>query len=321
MDQNEHLRRTQIGENELFEERGYLSLHRLTVIFAVLVFIGFMDWARRTKLHEIAISKGQLIPEKGLIPIQHRFGGEIEKLLINQGQKVNKGDLLLSFRSSAIDSDLKRARFKLRAAKASKSYFDQEYHKRKELVKRGLESKIDFLALEAKKYELQGEIEDLREIVRSLKEQLKNLNIKSPVSGYIHALSIGSTSIVKPGATILELIPVDVPVVAEIDISPRDVGHVHSGQKVKLKIDSFDYNRYGAIEGILKEVSPSTFLKPNGIPYYRGLVSIADIENISFGPLIPGMTVLADIHTGKKSVLEYLLKPIFASAQEAFRER
>ena len=321
MDQQEHLKRTQIGENELFEERGYLSLHRLTIVFSVIAFLGFMDWAHKTKLHEIAISKGQLIPEKGVIPIQHRFGGEIEELLIDQGEKVEKGDLLLSFKSSSIDSELKRARFKLKAMKASKTYFDQEYFKRKELTKRGLESKIDFLALEAKKLELEGEIEDLREIVRNLKEQLTNLEVKSPVSGYIHALSITATSIVKPGSTIMEIIPIEVPVVAEIDISPRDVGHVHSGQLVTVKIDSFDYNRYGAVEGVLKEVSPSTFLKPDGVPYYRGLVTINDIDKISFGPLIPGMTILADIHTGKKSVLEYLLKPIFSSAQEAFRER
>ncbi|MFK7827087.1 MAG: HlyD family efflux transporter periplasmic adaptor subunit [Oligoflexales bacterium] len=321
MEQQEHLRRTQIGESELFEERGYLTLHRLTIIFALVSFLGFIEWSRNTKLHEIAVSKGQLIPEKGVVPIQHRFGGEIEKLLTSQGNKVDEGDLLLRFKSTSIDSELKRARFKLKATQASKIYFDQEYFKRKELVNRGLESKIDFLALEAKKLEVEGEIQDLSEIVRNLKEQLTSLELKSPVSGYIHDLSIGATSIVKPGSTIMEIIPIDVPVVAEIDISPRDVGHVHSGQMVKLKIDSFDFNRYGAVEGVLKEVSPSTLLRPDGVPYYRGLVTIKDIDKVSFGPLIPGMTILADIHTDNKSVLEYLLKPIFASAQDAFRER
>lgn len=310
-----------LGAAVLLEERQYLPLQRLVIIFSILVVWAFLDWANSTELHEIALTKGRLVPQKGVVPIQHRFGGQIESLLVTQGQKVERNDILFRLRDTSISSNLKRTKLKLASAKASKRYFDQEYYKRKELVHKGLESKLPFLSLKAKKKVLEGEIADLGEVVKNHKDQLSSLEIKAPISGYIHALSITNASVIKEGMTIMELVPIDEPMIAEIEISPADIGHIRAGQEVKVKVDSFDFNRYGAIKGSLNEVSPTTYIAPDGNPYYRGYVSFLENSKVPFGPLLPGMTVLVDIHTGDKSVLEYLLKPIFASAQQALRER
>ena len=91
-----------------------------------------------------------------------------------------------------------------------------------------------------------------------------------------------------------------------------------------VKVTTFDFARYGGIDGTLCEVSATTFLDENGEPYYRGLVNLSqnhvgidDTVNL----VLPGMTVQADIKTGKKTLLEYLLKPVVSSVNESFRER
>ena len=74
----------------------------------------------------------------------------------------------------------------------------------------------------------------------------------------------------------------------------------------------------------LKSISASTFRDENGAPFYKGII---DLEKNHVGddpkanPVLPGMTVQADINTGEKSILQYLLKPIYISASQAFRER
>lgn len=104
---------------------------------------------------------------------------------------------------------------------------------------------------------------------------------------------------------------------------PRDIGFVKVGQRASVKIDSFDSARFGSIEGTVKRVSPtSTKMKENGMPFYKVEIDLAKpyVGNEKHR-LIPGMTGEADIATGRKSVMQFLLKPIFLASDTAFHER
>jgi HlyD family secretion protein/adhesin transport system membrane fusion protein len=111
----------------------------------------------------------------------------------------------------------------------------------------------------------------------------------------------------------------------ETKINTRDVGHLIAGQKVIIKVASYDFVRYGSVEGTLKSVSATTYLdEKDNTPYYKGWVQMSHPwvgDKTAGNVILPGMTVQADIVTGQKTLLQYLLKPIHASVAQAFHER
>lgn len=122
----------------------------------------------------------------------------------------------------------------------------------------------------------------------------------------------------------MEIVPLDKHLVVEIRILPKDIGHVQVGQAVRVKVSSYDFSRYGAVMGRLEFLSATTFLDEEGEPYYRGRIILSKHyigNNPESNPVLPGMTVEADIVTGKKTILAYLLKPIHLSLKTALTER
>lgn len=91
-----------------------------------------------------------------------------------------------------------------------------------------------------------------------------------------------------------------------------------------IKVGSYDPQRFGVIEGTVDRISPSTYVDEENQPYYKAQIVLAK-KYIGMQPekykLIPGMTVTADIRTGEKTVLDYLLKPVYRGFQNAFQER
>ena len=310
-----------LGSSILVDEISNIKFQRTVILVISFLISIFIYWASTTTLHEISSTEGHLVPKNGVVPIQHRFGGQVFKLFVKDGEKVKEGDVVAQLKDGTTISDLKRAKLKLQSAINSKKYFDREFNNREKLYKRGLESEINYYNMSSKKSNLQGEIEDLQEIVNNLEEQILNFDVKAPILGYVHALEITPGAVIVPGSTIMEIVPIEEEMLAEIEISPTDIGHVKPGQTVSIKFDSFDFSKYGIAEGTLEEVSPTTFEGPEGDPHYRGYVSISKTNPPKFGPLLPGMTIKADIHTGSKTIMEYLLKPLYSSASEALRER
>lgn len=234
--------------------------------------------------------------------------------------------------------------------------FIEEYSMREQLLEKKLIPKLGFLDVKRKIADVESEIADigtqrtrlLREMdetrtqaltelgnvdteLSKIKQQLtraKNkeqmMEIKSPADGFVHGLKVFTVGgVVNRGDTILELVP-STKLHAEIHISARDVGHVKVGQKVKVRMTAYDFSRYGVVHGSLHEISPTAFIDKDGTPYHLGYVTLDhDYVGTVHGrnPVISGMTLQADIKTGSKTVLTYLLKPIYASAQQAMRER
>jgi len=173
--------------------------------------------------------------------------------------------------------------------------------------------------------EIDTELAQVQEILRRHETNLDFLSIRAPVSGIAHGLKTHTIGGVIPsGSTILEIVPEGRRLVAEVKITSRDIGHVRVGQQVLVKFTTYDFGRYGGVKGELVEISATTFLDAAGQPYYKGIVRLEKGYiglNPQINPVLPGMTVQADIKTGSKTVMEYLLKPIYTSAQHALRER
>jgi HlyD family type I secretion membrane fusion protein len=169
--------------------------------------------------------------------------------------------------------------------------------------------------------------EQLRELVaeqQALVERQGRSDLKAKVAGVVINLpQTAEGAVIPPGGTVAEIVPSGQNLVMEVMLTPRDIGFVTEGQRAMVKIDAFDYSRFGSIEGRVKRVSPtSSKMKENGAPFYKVEIALASpYVGEARRRLMPGMTGEADIATGHKSVMQYLLKPVVLTADTAFHER
>ena len=170
-----------------------------------------------------------------------------------------------------------------------------------------------------------AELAQLREARSKLEDRVQRLEIVSPVRGIVQELSVTNPgSVIQAGGLVTKVVPVDDLLLVENQITPRDVGHVKPGQTVRIKVASYDFARFGAVGGHVEQVSPSTFLDEKKSPYYKGLVALNQPyvgDNPERNRILPGMTVQVDVITGEKTILQYLLKPVYLAAMQAFQER
>jgi len=160
--------------------------------------------------------------------------------------------------------------------------------------------------------------------VERTRDQLARLEIRAPVRGVIKNLvpnTIGG--VIGPATLVAEIVPIDDALVAEVRIAPQDVGQLARGQAVSIRVSAYDFYRFGGLSGTLDRISASTFQDDKGVPYYKGRILLAS-NHVGPDPdantVLPGMTVDADIQTGQRTMLQYLLKPIFLSISDAFKE-
>jgi HlyD family secretion protein/adhesin transport system membrane fusion protein len=162
------------------------------------------------------------------------------------------------------------------------------------------------------------------ELISQTRQRVERLEVRAPAHGIVKGLAVNTIgAVIQPGATIMEIVPLDEKLMVQVRIPPQHIGHVRIGQQVEMKFSSFDFARYGVVPGRLEQVSASTFRGENGERYYQGLITL-DRNYAGHDPanvVMPGMTVMAEIITGRKTVLDYLLKPIHIAMKTAFTER
>lgn len=169
-----------------------------------------------------------------------------------------------------------------------------------------------------------AELAQVEEATARASDRADRLTVVSPVRGFVQNLQVHNVGAVVPaGGLLMEIVPVDDQLQVESKVSTRDVGHLRIGQKVSVKVSTFDFVRYGDVKGTLRSVSATTYVDENsGESYYKAKI---DLDSQYVGSkennLTPGMTVQADIITGEKTLMEYILKPIAISLSQGFRER
>lgn len=170
-----------------------------------------------------------------------------------------------------------------------------------------------------------AELAQINEALVKLEDRVRRLEIAAPEKGVVNGLEITTIgAVIEPGATLMEIVPLDDEMIVEARISAQDIGHVTVGQEVDVKVITFDYARFGSITGALIGISANSFTDDDDVVYYKAEVRLKQnyVGNDPADKLVlPGMTVQAEIITGSKSVLRYLLKPIYASLGSAFSER
>lgn len=171
-----------------------------------------------------------------------------------------------------------------------------------------------------------GEKAELQSVLGRQQGELDRLQVRSPVNGIVKSYSIKTIGgVIAPGSLVAEVVPVGEQLEAFTRVKPKDIGNVRIGQKVELKIQAYDYSRYGSIPGKVRSISAGTFQdEKTGEPYYKVRVSLdrAYAGKISGqNLLVPGMTLTADILTDRTNLLLYLLSPVRKGFGSALHEQ
>ena len=169
-----------------------------------------------------------------------------------------------------------------------------------------------------------AELAQIREAVSRHNDRVSRLDVIAPTAGIIQEINVNTIGgVIAPGKILMEIIPVEDALVAEVRISPRDIGHVTVGQAATLNITAYESARFGTISGSISQISPSTLVSDDGQPYYRATIEL-DSNSVGDDPtnrILPGMIVSAEISTGSKTILHYLGSPVFRALRGSFRER
>lgn len=221
------------------------------------------------------------------------------------------------------------------------------------LAARGLVSEVELLRMRRQANELRSQIVDRHnrfqadanseltklelelaqtsETVVGRADVLQRTTVVAPVYGTVKNIRVNTIGgVIQPGERIMEIVPLEDQLLVEARIKPSDVAFLHPGQPAMVKVTAYDFGIYGGLKGKVEHISPDTLKDDqkaaSGRPdatYYRVLV-LTDSSALNAGgktlPILPGMVSTVDIRTGEKTILDYLLKPIF-KAREAFRER
>lgn len=405
----------------------------------VFMVVSFFAWASITKLTEVTLAPGEIVPSGQIKVVQHLNGGTISEVFVEERMLVKKGDILIKLDDVRALSDLRQiegrlASLKLRSERQeafimerepnftpyiktyptmvtvqqqqlnnqvrvkeltldvlnrqiqqrmsrleqlSKSLEAAEKHRelteqmlsmRQGMAEKRLVTRITLLETEraavtargeeervlkeinliqqelaesqSRFYEsksqilqepleqlgqLEAQIAETEEELSKVKSRLDELWVKAPASGLVFNLSVNNQrQVIQPGAVLMQIVPDNVELQAEVRISPDDIGYLSLGQQVNLKVSSYDFVRYGYAKGKLSRISAFSTLDEREQPYFKGWVTLdkhylGSKEN-QF-PLMPGMVVSADILTGEKTLLAYLADPITKGLANSFNER
>ena len=168
-------------------------------------------------------------------------------------------------------------------------------------------------------------IAELSGTLETATDQALRTEIRSPIDGIVKNLITNTVGgVIRPGEGIAEIVPIsdELEILARLD--PKDRGFVEKGQKALVKVTTYDYARYGGLEGVVERVGASTSVGSRGETYYEVVVRTDKTylgDRVGDFPITPGMETTVDIHTGSRTVFEYLVKPVLKLQHEAFRER
>jgi adhesin transport system membrane fusion protein len=169
-----------------------------------------------------------------------------------------------------------------------------------------------------------GEIAQVKESITKLQDRVNRLQIKAPVSGIVKGLKTNTLKgIIQPGEEIMQIVPENAMEI-EAQIQPKDIGNTQIGQDVTVKVSAYEFSRFGGVDGKLHAISATTFIDENKKPYYKAFITLSQLyvgKDPKKNHVSVGMTVQADIHTGQKTVLQYLVKPVYNAVKTSFRER
>lgn len=170
-----------------------------------------------------------------------------------------------------------------------------------------------------------AEMNTVKQTLGALEDKKDRTDIRSPVNGTIKDFKINTVGgVVRAGDPIAEIVPVDDNLLVEAKIRPSDIARLRPGMPAMVKITAYDFTIYGGLKGEVSDISADTIKNEKGEFFYRVKVRTKQNSLTRKGeilPIIPGMVATVDIQTGKKTVMEYLMKPFLKTIENSMNEK
>ncbi|CAG2136982.1 HlyD family efflux transporter periplasmic adaptor subunit [Cupriavidus plantarum] len=184
-----------------------------------------------------------------------------------------------------------------------------------------------YVALKSDYATTMGDLGPLLKVREGREDLLRRTSITSPSRGIVKDIRISTIGgVVSPGGVLMEIVPLGDQLLVEARLSPRDIAFIHPGQPATVKISAYESSVYGTLPAKVDRISPDTIEDQvdKRVYYYRVYVltdhAYLETSDGKRHPILPGMVATAEIQTGHRTVLQYLLKPLNRAA-EALRER
>jgi len=169
------------------------------------------------------------------------------------------------------------------------------------------------------------EMNEIKQRLSALKERKTRTELRSPVNGTVQDISVNSIGgVIRPGEDLVKIVPKDDQLIVEARIRPADRAFIYPGQQAVVKITAYDFSIYGGLKGEVLDISADTITDDQGNSFYRVKLRTYERELKRKGevlPIIPGMVAQVDILTGKRTVMQYLMKPFIKTLDKAMNER
>ena len=239
--------------------------------------------------------------------------GSLLDLLNSRNTRLDVDATLAGIKGTSVEAEHAMAKLK-----ADKQAFIEDFRRAtmEQLVQ--LRSQRDSAAEEKKKMELRRNL----------------VTLTAPADAVVLELaqkSIGS--VVREAEPVLTLVPLDVPLEAEVSVNARDIGQVSAGEEARLKFDAYPFQKYGTADGNIRTISRDAFspsaagdpqaqASSGGQPFFKARIPVAD-AGLAASPdirLLPGMTVTAEIKVGTRSVISYFLYPLLRGLDDSLKE-
>jgi adhesin transport system membrane fusion protein len=171
----------------------------------------------------------------------------------------------------------------------------------------------------------------LDQTIKSAQDRVRRAELRAPVNGIVNKLNVTTVgAVVQPGGNLMDIVPLDDTLLVEGRIRPQDIAFIHPEQAAVVKLTAYDSSVFGSLEGKVERISADTIVDERsargekGETFYRVMIR-TDRNHLGSDdrplPIIPGMQATVEILTGKKSVLDYMLRPARLLRDEALRER
>ena len=270
----------------------------------------------------IAQKKAEIAGLETQIPMQNRLI-EMQKERLEGRQKLYATGAMSKKQVLEVESLYEQARIQLRESERKLAMAKEALPEAEATV-----AEADAKARKLWSEELTkaaSELAEVQESIRKHADRVDRLVVRAPIRGRVQdMLQRSPGEVVRPGESILRMVPMGDDLLAEVRVKPEDIAEVSLGDQADIKVSAFDYARYGKLRGEVASISPTTFETDDHQFYYKALIRLDPKRSVAFAPyarLQPGMTVDADIISGSKSLLRYMLKPVFRGIDVAFSER
>ena len=191
-----------------------------------------------------------------------------------------------------------------------------------EISRRRTETTLRFrIEAEKERSDAELQIAKLQETVNAMKDRSERSDVIAPISGTVNRLNVTTIGgVVKSGEPLGQIVPIDSSIAVEARLAPKDRAEVWPGQTAVVKISAYDFSVYGGLKGKVIEVSPDALQDEKGQPYFRIRL---EANGSNFGPdrpVVPGMVADVDILSGRRTIMETLVRPVKALRDNALRQ-